>query len=392
MITYTEELNHRSITVSIAQDLDSLTICSADWNELVFDSPQQLPMLSYAWIYPYIKYRLNDNEKWFCLFAHENGTLVGVLPVICSESSFLGMKYQRLYAPFDDQTNTCDILLKENNLEILSILLKYVFIHIPNSFYLELRRITECSPTILFNRSLQNQCRMSAQATGLGAYLPVNADYKNYNDFLLSLSKNFRGNLSKARNKVKKLPDLSVEIKKSCDAKPELIDTFINVESKNWKGKAGSAIINSEKNKKFYTDLSKELYKAGWLQWHFLKTGDTTIAANLAVQMKDSIVLWKLGYDEAYSKCSPGSILLEKLLEDVYSSNSIKEINLTTDRPWYDNWGMQKRIYYDVYFYPKKFISILFFYLPRELMLYLDKMTLVKRLFKVILRRNKPAR
>src|SRR5437899_1871656 len=79
------------------------------------------------------------------------------------------------------------------------------------------------------------------------------------------------------------------------------------------------------------------------LEWRFMTGDGSTTAANLAIRMPKSLVIWKLGYNDTYPRCSPGSILFEELVKREIGARTIDEINLTTDQPWYDNWEMRRR-------------------------------------------------
>ena len=118
----------------------------------------------------------------------------------------------------------------------------------------------------------------------------------------------------------------------------------------------------------FYTDLCSQLSRQGWLEWHILKADNKTIAMNLAIRFHESVFLLKLGYDEAYSKCSPGGMLLQYALEHAFNDNQIKEFDILTNEPWYDNWKMRNREYLHLRIYNnKRTQSFLAGYIPDRL-------------------------
>jgi len=137
----------------------------------------------------------------------------------------------------------------------------------------------------------------------------------------------------------------------------------------SWKGREGTAIKCSEQMSSFYSTLVNRLYESGWLEWHILRTEGRAIAVNLAIHVQQGILLWKLGYDDAYAKCSPGGMLFQKLLERVFPVSEIAEINLLTDAKWYDNWNMARREYREIRFYhTKRLRSVLLGLIPDQLM------------------------
>jgi hypothetical protein len=83
--------------------------------------------------------------------------------------------------------------------------------------------------------------------------------------------------------------------------------------------------------------------------------------------MRESVILWKLGYSEQYSRLSPGSLLLESLARELCYSKTVKEINLTTDQAWYDNWEMLRRKYYDSLIVFKRPSAVVLLYFPEKM-------------------------
>ena len=88
------------------------------------------------------------------------------------------------------------------------------------------------------------------------------------------------------------------------------------------------------------------------MEWNFLESGDKTIGAHYAVRIKRTVFLLKICYDEEYSACSPGNLLLEKVVEHASKSGDVDEINCVADCAWHRNWAMKKRLLHDVVILP----------------------------------------
>jgi CelD/BcsL family acetyltransferase involved in cellulose biosynthesis len=108
-----------------------------------------------------------------------------------------------------------------------------------------------------------------------------------------------------------------------------------------------------EQNSRFYALAAERFRDHGWMEWNFLETGEKTIGAHYAVRLNRTLFLLKIGYDEAYSACSPGNLLLEKTVEHVSKSGELDEINCVADCAWHRSWGMQNRRVYDLLFLPR---------------------------------------
>lgn len=116
-------------------------------------------------------------------------------------------------------------------------------------------------------------------------------------------------------------------------------------------GEAGSAIASSPRLTAFYSSLVRRLRGCQWLEWQFMHGDGRVLAGNLAIRMPHSVILWKLGYNDDYSRCAPGNMLMEQVLKRAAEQGSPAIIDLTTDQPWYDNWGMERRPFYTARFY-----------------------------------------
>jgi len=156
-----------------------------------------------------------------------------------------------------------------------------------------------------------------------------------FEDFQSRLSDNFLGNLRKARNKLAKLPGVQTEFLTGEHATAEHFGRFAEVEASGWKGRKGTALGASPALVAFYTALSSRLAQEGWLEWHFLNGDGKTLAGHLGLRFGRSMVLLKIGYDEAYAKCGPGNLLFDHTVRRVFEHGDIDEINCLTDMPWH---------------------------------------------------------
>jgi CelD/BcsL family acetyltransferase involved in cellulose biosynthesis len=155
-----------------------------------------------------------------------------------------------------------------------------------------------------------------------------------------SLSRNFRGNLRKARNKLAKLN--GVEFISAC-SQPEIdraFDEFLAVEASGWKGTAGerSAINLDGRVLGFYQSLTRNFSRIGACEINLLRAEGSCIAGQFCLIAGDTSYILKIGYDEAYAQVAPGNMLLEHTIQRYLREGSIKYVNLVTDTPWHSFW------------------------------------------------------
>ncbi len=344
-MTDRDKPNTSTISVRAIDDVDQLGEFEPQWNALVERCSTALPMSSYAWVSSYFRHFVEPTDKWTCLLATRDDRLVGVLPLVSGAGGGFA-RTARL--PHNPHAISVDAVLEpDHEQEIFTSLLDAV-------------REREVRPTaIVFSRVREDSPTHSLATPGMfrftelsenGAYLPVPADFEEYRQ---SLSRNFRNNLNKARNKLAKLTNVQTTILRGEEADPDLLPRFAAVEAASWKGDIATAIQCSPRLMDFYGDLARGLHRAGWLEWQFLDTEGHDIAANLCIRLRRSLILWKLGYDADYSRCSPGGMLLEHVIRQASREGTVDEIDLTTNQPWYNNWGMSWRPYNDLTAYWK---------------------------------------
>jgi CelD/BcsL family acetyltransferase involved in cellulose biosynthesis len=368
-----------SVRIELVRALGDLDLHQDAWNNLAARSPQQLPMLSHAWIATYLEKALPTESRWVCVLAYRGTALVAVLPLVTVQATRFGIGALALRTPRDDHTQIGDLLFASvDDVDVIPAMLSAAAREFPGATYLEINRFPECSALLSALKSNALAGPRTWHADSFGFYLPVPADFVSYRN---GLSKNFRNNLSKAANKVSRLPDVEYRFTGASTTSPEDFSEFLKVEASGWKGQAGSAIAKSTHLIDFYETLLRRLVEAGWLEWQFMTGEGCTLAANLAIRMPKSLVIWKLGYNDSYSRCSPGSILFEELVKREIAVRSIEEINLTTDQDWYHNWEMRRRAYYTARFY-FGWRGWLIWYLPdagKELLRRIPALVTIKR-------------
>ena len=209
------------LTITVKKSIQELEIYAEQWNLLALNSAQQLPMLSHAWVSSYIEYCLGDDNPWLCLLALDHSKLVGVLPLIVRNEKVFGINLQVLETPYDAHTNTGDILVVD---DYCNVVLPAFINQIKNSY-------PNCV-AIRFQRSVA-----TSKLNSYGAYLNIDSDFDT---FRRGLSKNFRSNLNKAKNKLNKLPEVKFSLLRGEDAHPGYLINMVEVEAASWKGREGS--------------------------------------------------------------------------------------------------------------------------------------------------------
>ncbi len=89
-----------------------------------------------------------------------------------------------------------------------------------------------------------------------------------------------------------------------------LFDEAIAVEIASWKREAGTAIASDPAKEAFFRAFFLRAAARGSLRIAFLRIDRRAIAMQLAIESGGRYWLFKIGYDEAFGKCSPGTLLM----------------------------------------------------------------------------------
>jgi len=146
-------------------------------------------------------------------------------------------------------------------------------------------------------------------------------------------------NLRRLRKQIEELGELRVEqVSKQADLE-RAFDHFLTVEASGWKGQGDEApaISANPDLVQFYHALLSPSSSGIAAEINLLWCGEDCVAVQFAQRTENCLSLLKIGYDERYAKFSPGSLLLESVLENA-KNDALETLSLVTSPPWADRW------------------------------------------------------
>jgi CelD/BcsL family acetyltransferase involved in cellulose biosynthesis len=166
-------------------------------------------------------------------------------------------------------------------------------------------------------------------------------EYSSHEEFLAAISKNFRGNLRKARSKLAKTPEAKFLFVREKDQLHQAFEWFCRVEASGWKGSQGTstAIQLDPRLRAFYSALIDNLGARDCCEINLLMLEDTCVAGQFCLRSTGATYVLKIGYNEAHGELAPGNMLLERLIQRLASPEQpVKRINLITGMQWHEDW------------------------------------------------------
>lgn len=126
------------------------------------------------------------------------------------------------------------------------------------------------------------------------------------------------------------------------DAARDGLDLFTEVEASGWKGPDGTATSLScqPTARGFYKAVLERFGRAERARVDVLTIDDQPAAAQFAIRCGSVWNLLKVGFDETFSSCGPGNILLKRFIEHMVGDPEITQVSLVTAPDWARRWHM----------------------------------------------------
>ncbi|MFO0727457.1 MAG: GNAT family N-acetyltransferase [Myxococcota bacterium] len=131
-----------------------------------------------------------------------------------------------------------------------------------------------------------------------------------------------------------------------------LLEEALSIEDHSWKGRAGSSVLKDSHRGAFFHNYARAAARAGSLRIALLHIGGAPAAMQIAVEDHDRLSLLKIGYDERFQSCSPGTLLMLEAIRYA-SQHGLSGVDfLGSEAPWTRMWTEQSRPCVAVRVYP----------------------------------------
>jgi CelD/BcsL family acetyltransferase involved in cellulose biosynthesis len=130
------------------------------------------------------------------------------------------------------------------------------------------------------------------------------------------------------------------------------LDELIRVEGAGWKSREGTSMQRDERMRRLCTAYARAAARRAMLRMFFLRAGQKTMAARMAVEYRGELWEIKIGYDEKFSACSPGIVLTHETLRWACEHGLMAHRFLGSAEPWQRWWPLELRYYQNIRLYP----------------------------------------
>jgi GNAT acetyltransferase-like protein len=227
-------------------------------------------------------------------------------------------------------------LLNNNEEEIINALAQALFDDRGNWDILDLKPLDPLSPFyLLFKRSLERLGLLTQTYFCFGNWYMKVAERK-YAEYFESLPKVLRKNIPYETRRLSRNYRFRLDIQTSgIDLEPA-INHYEKIYNNSWR--------DSESHPEFIRRWAKAAGDRGWLRLGFLYLNEEAVAAQMWFVHGRKAAIFKICYEENFSKFSIGNILTAYLIQHVIDEDEVDEIDyLSGDDSYKSNWMSHRR-------------------------------------------------
>ncbi len=146
-------------------------------------------------------------------------------------------------------------------------------------------------------------------------------------EFGIKRSGSTRKKLRQDWNRLSALGAVDVVNDRSAGGVEQAFEMFLTMEKASWKGEQGTALLSDPHDAAFVRRLLHNLAARGDASVALLRVDGNAIAAQVLMYCGATAYTWKTAYDAKFGKYSPGTLLVDRITEELFASPDIQSIN-----------------------------------------------------------------
>jgi CelD/BcsL family acetyltransferase involved in cellulose biosynthesis len=336
-----------SITTEIIDNSSDLASIANEWNALA--DPFKTPLLRYEWFNASAN-AFSSICKLNIIVLRSDGKIIAIAPLVFTKifglkrlellgASVLGEPIGLIYK----DTETLTTLINE----ILHLRKPIFFRGLPsNSLEID-----------ILKRQKKNNLTYTQNGSFAAPWIPILTNWESYYS---TVSSRWRSTIRRAERRAKEFGNIKYEVvTPNLETLEKHLDEVFEVEMLSWKSRVGTALKTYSDLGNFFHSYSHATAKLGMLRLAFLRIEDKAVAVQLLIENANRIWVLKIGYDEAYARCSPGILLMHKVIQHAFEKQLEAIELLGTNQSWLNIWPSQLHRF-DIYrLYPVTPIAII---------------------------------
>ena len=326
--------------IEIVNNLLALSKLEPGWNQLGarFDSP----MLQFDWFYSCAENLHKESELHVIVYRSDN-EIKAIAPLVTRKNSIstwlelLGSS--ALYEPSG--------LLFDSPQSLDNLLVAMV----EQGYPINLSRVSKDSPILNASQSLSKTSTICLTRPSAGSFFITTDD--DWDTFYSKIGKKWRSDFRNKHSRAASQGTVGVEI--YCPSVDQFSDTMnkvMDIEQLSWKGRQGTCLHNTPHLKNFFLNYARRCMAQGILRTCFYNISDESIAMNLGVEFGNRLWFFKTGYNEEWSRVSPGMQLNMASIKYTFDKRLAGYEFLGSEESWQNAWPVKSHDYCSVILLP----------------------------------------
>jgi CelD/BcsL family acetyltransferase involved in cellulose biosynthesis len=184
----------------------------------------------------------------------------------------------------------------------------------------------------------------------------------------VTLSKERRSSLQRRRRQLEKFGPVGISSARHPAEIRDATEAFLALEESGWKGRRRTALLCDSSRAAFARTMTRRLAREGKCRIEALTIGERPVAMGIVLKSRDRAFFWKIAYDEAFARSSPGVQLSLDLTHDLLSDATLTQTDscATADHPMIDHLWRERLTLTDLLIAPSR-ASLAQFHISRHL-------------------------
>jgi CelD/BcsL family acetyltransferase involved in cellulose biosynthesis len=330
-----------SVEADSVTDAAPFVAMEPEWNELVETSGAP-PFCRHEFIRSYLDNFAPRAPLHVVCARDPSGRLLSVLPLIATRGSIRGVPVKQLEAPANVHSLRFDFMDRDAR-EGASV----VFAGLARDPTWDVVRISDVPEDGKAWRIYR-----LAQTAGFptGAWESHRSPYlllpSSHDELMRGLRGKFKANLQRRKRRLAEKGAITVERLSGETLSENDLETCFAIERNGWKGRQGSAVIQSRSVHDFHLGLFRTPWFRERLSLFILRVSGKPIAFHYGHTVGSVFSLIMTSYEEAFREFGPGHVLTEEVLADCISRKLQEFDFLGCDLPWKLEWTNRVRTHH----------------------------------------------
>ena len=327
--TSTTESNAHHVTIDVVSDLVGLKELADPWNELA--SIFKTPLLRHEWFLAAAE-AFCPPGKLSVFVVRDQGSVVAIAPLVLNPT-YGSRRLEILGAGVLEELT--GFLYRSP--EALHELLRAIF-STGRPLYLK-GLLSDSLEAQSLRQSRGHGLAYSRSSASASPWIPIKTSWE---DFSSTISSSWRSNLRRAQRRAEEFGKVKFEmVAPNSENMESLLAEIYRVESAGWKSRTQTSLASYAPLNRFFATYAKSAVTLGALRFAFLRINGKAVAVQLLIECANRLWVLKVGYDEAYARCSPGILLMHKVIQAAFEKGYEAYELLGANEPWIGIWKPQ---------------------------------------------------